>query len=129
MLTLTGKFDNYECDVGKKPRVWYLELKKLSKQIQKAGGSRTDADMAAVIIAHAPEEYAVDTKLARNEVKERTKNNKDYLQTVLDIYQNGYKDVKKVTKKDEQDVSFYAQQGGGFKVEENLEDIQTAVEC
>ena len=39
LLTLTRKFDQYECDVGKKPRVWYLELKKLSKHIQKAGGS------------------------------------------------------------------------------------------
>ena len=95
--------------------MWYLELKKLSKQIQKAGGSRTDADMAVVIIAHTPEEYAVNTKRARNEMKERTKNNKDYLQPVLDIYQNFYKDVKKVTKKDEQDVSFYAQHGGRFK--------------
>ena len=47
LLELMKKFDTYECDIGKKPRVWYLELKRISKQITMAGGTRTDADLTA----------------------------------------------------------------------------------
>ena len=85
------------------------------KQITKAGGAQTDADLTAVIIHNAPEEYNTKKKLAKKEVKDRTKTKQDYLQKVLSINQDRYKDIKKATGKNKNNILFFVQQGGGFK--------------
>ena len=75
--------------------------------ITKAGGTRTDADLTAKIINNAPEEYKIEKQMAKKEVNNRTQANQDYLKHVLKIYQDGYKDIKKITGTDENNVSLY----------------------